>query len=103
MDKQLRALRRAHTARIKRKTYLQLKSHAWTCAIFTDEKGDIATGPTEHFHFMLPDEREKQLRVWVSHRWQQRQICSCPMCGNPRKYEKGWARYTLQERRHFEL
>jgi hypothetical protein len=27
-------------------------------------------------------------------------LCSCSMCGNPRKHYKGWTRLTLQELKH---
>lgn len=30
-------------------------------------------------------------------------ICSCPMCGNPRKYFKGKDALTLQERKFYQL
>lgn len=29
-----------------------------------------------------------------------KKICSCPVCGNPRKYAKGKERYTIQERKY---
>lgn len=29
-------------------------------------------------------------------------ICSCWMCGNPRKYGSGWEKLTIQERRHLQ-
>lgn len=30
---------------------------------------------------------------------EQPKLCSCPVCGNPRRWEKGTGRLTIQERR----
>lgn len=54
-------------------------------------------------HIMIPDNIE-DIRMWVGKRSTARQICSCSLCGNPRKHNKGSKKNSLsyQELKHRE-
>ena len=77
MKNMKRALRRHHAERIKRNFYKELKQ--W-----------------EYYH-TDPEEHEQWMRTYASRRVNTSSMCSCWMCGNPRKY---FGHLTLQEERH---
>lgn len=75
-----RSLRRHHRDRLKARTYKILVNREFS-TLFPDWKEGI-----EHR---------------VSRRWNNMQMCSCWMCGNPRRRYTGWnhAKLTLQEKK----
>ncbi len=76
-----RAIRRHHRERLKKRLRKILLS--------------------QQFHSMFNPGWTKDLEYRVNIRWNNMQMCSCSMCGNPRRKSSGWGheRFTLQEKR----
>jgi hypothetical protein len=91
MKETKRALRRHHADRLRRAMIRRLKLLHWF----------------DQFHVPLglriPEyEAKSNLLHYVSRNWNNPQGCSCPLCGNRRKFEKGIKRLSMAERRQLD-
>ena len=73
-----RSVRRAHNQRVKQRAYRKYKDWSWYAESYSDQEIHLIA-------CRMADNMKN---------------CSCWMCGNPRKFCDGKARYTPQELKH---
>lgn len=90
--KQKRAWRRHHRERMIGKAERLFRSQWCGYSLWVYQGEQRASGDTIEAHYTWA--RERACRVYGHLK-----VCSCYMCGNPRRHAKGWHRLTMQEHR----